>query len=307
MIKIIDTHCDALLKLWEDKTRTFFDSKEIDTNYLRLKRGNIYIQCFAIFIEPFVENKFQAVLEQIDLFQTKIIQKHSKMKHIKNWDEIRSLKEGEIGAILTLEGVEAIGADLVKLRILYELGVLSVGLTWNYGNLAADGVLEKRGASLSKLGKEIVALNNQYLVFTDVSHLHENGFWDVLELAKYPIASHSNAKTLCNHPRNLTDEQITALFQKGGFISIVFYPDFLSDTKNATMDDIIRHIDYICNLGGKDHICLGSDFDGIPYAVKGLMHAGDYQNLINELQKRFSEEEVTRFAYKNFLSHLPKL
>src|SRR5690606_3795964 len=96
---------------------------------------------------------------------------------------------------------------------LYRLGVLSLGLTWNKANLLADGASEPRGGGLTEFGREVVALNNKYGVLTDVSHLSERGFWDVIELAEAPFASHSNARALCDHPRNLTDEQIRALIQ----------------------------------------------------------------------------------------------
>src|SRR5690606_20624849 len=122
--------------------------------------------------------------------------------------------------------------------------------TWNHGNLAADGVEEERGGGLTQLGKEIVKLNNQYQVLTDVSHLSERGFWDVMELADYPIASHSNARSLCGHPRNLTDQQAEALFQRGGMIHVVYNPPFIKEAGQTTIDDLIKHIDHFCALGG---------------------------------------------------------
>ena len=143
------------------------------------------------------DQKFHEALRQIDYFYEEVLAKNPEMKHLKTWPDFDELQEGEIGAFLTLEGVDPIGDDLAKLRTLFQLGVLSVGLTWNHANLAADGVEEPRGCGLSRLGKEIVQLNNQYRVFTDVAHLSERGFWDVMEQADYPIASHSNAKALC--------------------------------------------------------------------------------------------------------------
>lgn len=102
--------------------------------------------------------------------------------------------------MLTLEGCEAIGESLTQLRTLLRLGVRSVGLTWNDANMVADGALEQRGGGLTRFGKEVVQLLNEQQCWTDVSHLSERAFWDVMELAHYPIASHSNAYTLCPHP-----------------------------------------------------------------------------------------------------------
>lgn len=266
------------------------------------------VQCFAIFIEPEIkqEQKFQVVLEQVDYFYQEVLGRNPEMKHIKKWTDFYKLKDGEIGAMLTLEGVDAIGNDLSKLRILYQLGIKSVGLTWNTANLAADGAGEPRGGGLTLFGKEIVHLNNQHQVLTDVSHLSEKAFWDVMELSRYPIASHSNSKALCNHPRNLTDEQATEMFSKGGTVHVVYHPPFIKESGIATIPDLITHIDHFCSLGGVKHIGLGSDFDGISSFVKDLEDASKTQNLINELLKHFKEEEVRGFAYQNFLDHLPR-
>lgn len=308
-MKIIDTHCDALLKLWESKGKLSYSSApELETNHQRLRQGEVFVQFFAIFIPPAypLEQKFAIALEQIDLFCREVLAKHADLVHIKEWSDLDHLQEGQIGAILSLEGADAIGHDLRKLHILHQLGVRSVGLTWNQANLCADGVGEPRGAGLTQLGKEVVQFNNEHLLFSDVSHLSERGFWDVLELADYPMASHSNSKTICPHMRNLTDEQAKALFAKGGFLGVVFYPPFVNQGEETTIFDLIKHIEHFCSLGGAGHIGFGSDFDGIDRYVKGLENASMYQNLINELLKYYQEDLVRGFAYQNFLNHIPK-
>lgn len=309
-MEIIDLHCDALLKLSEGKgTLRFADAKELQTNKRRLQQGKVKVQCFAIFIEPEIrsDQKFQAALEQVDYFYQEVLGKNPEMKQLKDWSDFDKLKDGEIGAMLTLEGVDAIGNDLTKLRTLYQLGVRSVGLTWNNANLAADGAGEPRGGGLTIFGKEIVKLNNEQQVLTDVSHLSERAFWDVIEIAQYPIASHSNSKVLCNHPRNLTDEQAKAMFKKGGMIHVVYNPPFIKAVGTVTVDDLVKHIDHFCSLGGVKQIGLGSDFDGISSFITDLEDASKTQNLINTLLKHFSEEEVRGFAYKNFLDNRPQI
>lgn len=308
-MQVIDLHCDVLLKLSQGKGKLRFrDSKELDVNFERLRKGKVKVQFFAVFLEPEIpaEQKFVEALNQIDYFYEEVLKKNPEMKHIKEWSDIEKLKEGEIGAVLTLEGADAIGDDLMKLRTLYRLGVKLVGLTWNFANYAADGVMEERGGGLTRFGKEVVRLNNEQKVFTDVSHLSERGFWEVMELADYPIASHSNAKSLCNHPRNLTDEQAKALFQKSGMVHVVYNPPFIKESGNASIGDLIRHIDHFCSLGGVKQIGLGSDFDGIEKKVKNLEDASKTQNLILALLKYYKEDEVKGFAYRNFLEHLPK-
>lgn len=307
-MKVIDLHCDVLMKLYDAKGQLAFkDAKELDTNYEKLVEGKVFAQAFAIFIDPRInaDEKFQAALDQIYYFYEEVLGKNPQMKLIKEWADLNSLKNGEIGAILTLEGVDAIGNDLKKLTILYELGVRSIGLTWNNANLAADGVGEVRGAGLTTFGKEIVQFNNARKIFTDVSHLSESAFWDVYDEAKYLIASHSNAKAICDHPRNLSDQQATAMFNRNSMIHVVYYPQFVKSEGNVSIDDLIRHIDHFCSLGGVGLIGLGSDFDGISDKINRLEDAAKQQNFINELLKRYSEDEVKGFAYQNFLNHLP--
>ena len=314
-MKVIDTHCDALLKLQLAKRSyenprllDFTNAEELDCNLERLREGNVAVQFFAIFIYPDVpsDEKWQHALEQIDLFYTEVLGKNPMMKHIKSWEDLDDLKDGEIGAVLTLEGADAFGNDLMKLRQLYRLGVLSIGMTWNNANLCADGAGEPRGGGLTLLGKEVVKLNNKHRVLTDVSHATEKGFWDIVDLSDYPFASHSNARALCDHPRNLYDEQVKGMFDQGGYIHVVFNPPFIiEDGENASISDLIKHIDHLCSLGGEKQIGFGSDFDGISTYVEDLNHAGEYQNLINELLKHYSEEEVRGFAFQNFLNNRP--
>lgn len=305
---IIDFHCDALLKIWEqDGNISFTDAEELDTNKVRLLQGGIKVQCFAIYTpsDMKAEQRFQVALDQIHYFYADVLANNPEMKQIREWSDFDRLEDGQIGAMLTLEGVEPIGNDLKKLHILYQLGVRSVGLTWNYANLAADGALEPRNAGLTSFGKEIIQFHNEHKILTDVSHLSEASFWDTLDVAKYPMASHSNSKAWCDNPRNLSDEQAKALFAKGGNVHVVYCPMFVKEQGETNIADLIRHIDHFCTLGGVRQIGLGSDFDGITTKVVGLEHAGTTHNLINELLKHYSEEEVRGFAGENFLRNRP--
>lgn len=307
-MKIIDLHCDVLARMHKAKGElSFKDSHDLDVTHEKLKRGGVHVQAFAIFISPTLKSdqKFQAALDQIHYFYTEVIGKNPNMKALKTWDDFDRLQEDQIGAFLTLEGVDCIGNDMQKLSILRELGVLSIGLTWNHANLAADGVGEDRGAGLTTLGKEIITFCNENNILSDVSHLCEKAFWDVLNMARFPIASHSNSKTICNDSRNLTDEQATHLFKSNGLIHVVYYPPFVTEKGDASISDLLKHIDHFCSLGGVRQIGLGSDFDGISEKIIGLEDASMHPALINELLKKYSEDEVKGFASQNFLDHRP--
>ncbi len=310
-MNIIDTHCDALLKIQGDargahgyfqqeRQLNYLNSRELDTNMERRIKGNVKVQFYAVFISPGIPDneKWQHALEQIDAFYEEVLAMEN-MIHIKQLSDIQNLKEHEYGAVLTLEGSDAFGNDLMKLRMLFRLGVLSLGLVWNNGNLVADGVGETRGTGLSEFGLKVVEECNKNNVLIDVSHLNVQGFEDVIEHGKLVFASHSNARSIHNHPRNLHDEQIKQLINKNGMINIVFCPPFIGEGK-VTIDDLILHIDKIIELGGEKHIGLGSDFDGITEFVEGLEDASKYTNLIEALRQKYGEEFTEDVASRNF-------
>lgn len=307
MLKIFDAHSDVLYKMWMDPTINFANSSKLHINYDQLKASGSKVQSFAIYIPEEVkpESRFEVALEMVEIFYNKVVAPSPLLKVVRTKEDILGLKEEEIGAFLTLEGCDAIDQSIVKLQTLLRLGVSSVGLTWNYANFVADGVGEPRGAGLSSFGIEVVKEHNKASIWTDVSHLSLKGFWDVMEVADYPIASHSNAMAICNHRRNLLDEQIQALIKKNGMIGITFVPQFLSNRETATIDDVIKHLDYICSLGGENHVGFGSDFDGITDTTIGLVNFSGYEGLVNKLLRYYSEIQVKKFLYQNFVANLP--
>ncbi|MEG0438418.1 MAG: dipeptidase [Solibacillus sp.] len=304
---IIDLHCDVLLR-FENNKLNFLDSKHLDANLENLRAGHVKVQAFAIFISPDIpkQDKIKSALRQIYYFNNYVISPGNHVVHIKEWSQIGQLKENEIGAFLTIEGVDFFEGDIKMWHIFKDFGVLNIGLTWNFSNEAADGVGEDLARGVTSFGREIIQLNNEHKIFTDVSHLSEKSFWDVMEHANYAIATHSNAKALCDHPRNLTDTQIQAMIQKKAPIHIVYSPQFIKQSGVVTIKDLLHHVEHICSLGGKELIGLGSDFDGISEKVHGLETAAQHQNLINEMLKLYPEEVVKGFAYQNFLNHCPK-
>jgi membrane dipeptidase len=306
---IFDAHCDVLLKLHHYREDVSFQSQnDIHITYPQLVQAGSKVQLFAIYLPSYLKpgQRFQAALEMVEVFHTKIVEPNPKMKMVRSKSDIARLEKGEIGAMLTLEGCEAIEEDLTKLFTLYQLGVRAVGLTWNWANAAADGALEPRAGGLTKFGRETVQFLNEHRILTDVSHLCERSFWETIEIAQNPIASHSNTFSLCAHPRNLKDEQIEALFNKNGVMGLTFVPQFLKQNGEAEISDILLHLDHVCSLGGENHVGFGSDFDGISQTVKGLSCYRDYENLIEALQKHYTESQVKKFLFENFYEALPE-
>lgn len=313
-MKIMDGHCDALTKLYVNPKLDFGkEDQELDVSYPRLKHAGVKVQCFAIYLSDSIQQPtFDHILQMVDIFQRKIVS-HSGMRFIQTVRDWHEIEDGDqIGAILTLEGVDALAGNLTHLRILYHLGVRSVGLTWNYANWAADGVMEPRKGGFTRKGKLMLRELETMGIIADVSHLSTTAFWEMVEVYNNPfIASHSNALKICPHPRNLSDDQIKAIIQYQGQIGLTFVPYFVDSINPAVpVAGLLKHIDHVCSLGGERQVGFGSDFDGIEQWVKGLRHAGQYENLIEALCKNYKETQVEAFLFGNWrnfmLANLPK-
>ncbi|GIQ70991.1 diguanylate cyclase [Xylanibacillus composti] len=308
-----DGHCDVLAKLLERPELTF-DDPGLDANRARLRSGGVRMQTFAIFLcdrkpKPTMDD----ALESVRLFQERILADPAFMP-IRSQKDVEELSKDLLrtGAMLTLEGADVIEGRTAYLRALFDLGVRAVGLTWNYANWAADGVREPRQGGLTVKGKQFVRECNQLGMIVDVSHLTETGFWELCEMSRRPFyASHSNAYAICPHPRNLKNDQIEALFRQGGIMGLTFVPYFLRKGSGAAIDDVLRHVEHVCGLGGERQLTFGSDFDGINEWVRGLEHAGCYPQLIEALLRRYSETQVRGFLWENarqfFNSALPEV
>lgn len=303
-MKVYDLHCDVLYKLAKaENTISFADSPKLQASKKALEAGGIALQVFAVFVsEGFPkEQLFLEAIRQIEFFHTEIVGKDDNIIPIYEWEQLGSLKEGQIGAVLSLEGLDMIDGDMHKLKLLLSHGVKLVGLTWNGANKVADGSSEESSTGLTPFGEEVVTLLNEQNIIVDVSHLSEQSFWDVLPKAKWLMASHSNAKALCNSSRNLTDNQIKALIAKNSPIHVVYYPPFINDTKKSVeIQDLVEHIEHIISLGGKHLVGLGSDFDGISEFVLGLEDASKTQNIVRELLESYTMEQVEGFTSQNF-------
>ena len=213
--------------------------------------------------------------------------------------------------LLAIEEGGAIDGSLEALRCLYALGVRAMTLTWSNRNDIADGVNEESsGGGLTVFGRQVVAEMNKLGMLVDVSHIAPAGFWDVIEASSKPIiATHSNAKALCPHPRNLDDKQILAIKKNDGLIGVTFAGQFLEhDYNDACIESIYRHIDYMLNLmGNDDHIGFGSDFDGISHPPYNLHGVQDYSAVYEYLSKKYSARNVKKITHKNVLNLLQKV
>ncbi|RAP76186.1 dipeptidase [Paenibacillus montanisoli] len=305
----VDFHCDVLWKLLEDRSLSFEQDHtgKLDVTLPRLRQAGAVLQTFAIYVPERMEKSMVPILHSIDLFHRKILSVPDMTFVRSSADAARLMNRSKIGAMLSLEGADGLHGDLAMLRILFLLGVRVVGLTWNHANWGADGVMEPRGGGLTKKGRAFVEECDRLGILLDVSHLSDRAFWDLAQFAPRPrIASHSNARSLCAHPRNLADDQIAALIQQGGMIGVTFVPQFVKAIGESEIADVLRHVEKICELGGEKQLMFGSDFDGIESYVRNLNHPGELHKLQNALLARYSEEMVGRFFAGNALQFLVK-
>ncbi len=310
-MNFIDGHCDVLSKMLMDPGIDFLDDSRLVVTLPRLRQAHALLQTFAVYLpESLDPPRFKHLLESIDLFHRNILI-HPEMRWVRTRGEFRrSAAEGKIGALLSLEGVDGLEGDPLLLRILYHLGVRMVGLTWNYANWAADGVGEPRAGGLTRRGKKLVKECEEMGIILDVSHLSEKGFWELTDICAQPfIASHSNVYEICAHPRNLKDDQIRAIVDRGGRIGMTFVPWFIDSGGKGTPSQLLLHMDRVCSLGGAGHIVLGSDFDGFDPPLLGLEHPGRMEDFADLLCRYYKPEEAENFMYRNWRSflddHLP--
>lgn len=313
---ICDCHCDTLTELYKKGTSLYDNDQHFDIKrQIELGGG---LQFCAIFV-PTHEFRYYCGLRYTLCLLDKYKQELKALQE-KGIDVLPVLTKADAADVLnhkaaTLLAIEeggAIDGSLEALRMLYELGVRAMTLTWSNRNDIADGVNEEcSGGGLTTFGRQVVAEMNRLGMLVDVSHIATAGFWDVIETSTKPIiATHSNAKTLCSHPRNLNDDQIKAINANDGLIGITFAGQFLEeDYNNACIDSVYRHIDYMLNLlGNDDHVGFGSDFDGIshpPYNIHGVQ---DYKPLIEYLQsKNYSDSTIEKITHKNVLNLLSKV
>jgi membrane dipeptidase len=316
---VVDTHCDTLKCLmpmftlprnsqWDDRSDIGMGiSSELGHIDLpRLKEGGVNCQVFAI---SSVRDKtrpyaLRTAMEMISVFYSECEKYNNTVTPVTSYSEIiEASNKGKIAAMLSIEGADVIEGKIGLLKIFHQLGVRMVGLVHSIRNELADGVADQRTrGGLSDLGVQAVEELDRLGILIDVSHLSDAGFWDLLDLAKGPVmASHSNAREVCNHPRNMTDDMIKAMAERKGVMGMNFAPHFVHPT-HATVNGVVDHIDHIVNLVGPEFVGLGSDFDGIPYTPTGLEDVTKMPNITAELVNRnYSEEDIKKILGENHL------
>lgn len=321
-MKIVDMHCDTISELW--KSRKEGRPQELSKNNLhidirKMKHSGYLLQNFAMYTDlEKVSDPFDYVMELIDLFYEEIEKNKNDISVIKTYgDIIENERQGKLSAMMTIEEGACCKGEIAKLEKLYALGARMMTLTWNYPNeLASPNLFTKEKNSkgfylfdnsqgLTQKGFAFIERMEELGMIIDVSHLSDQGFWDIAKNTRKPfVASHSNARALCGHARNLTDDMIKIIADRGGVIGLNFYGLFLNESADdfSNVKRMAEHARHIINVGGSECLGLGSDFDGIDGRLE-MEDCSQMEKLIAELEKQhFTIEEIEKIVYKNTLN-----
>lgn len=310
-MRLIDMHCDTVWELFR-KENMDLKNNSLCVDLEKLKKADSIAQFFACFIymkmfegEDRFTKGYEYALDMVHFAKQEFAKYPEELALVKSYAEVvKNERDRKISAFLTVEEGGIVENDMERLEYLYEEGVRLMTLLWNEENCmgypnSSDEKIMNQG--LKPFGIETVERMNELGMIIDVSHMSDGGFWDVLKTSKKPVvASHSNARALCLHPRNLTDEMIRALAEKGGVSGLNFYPYFINESGKADIDDLVRHIEHMFYVGGEDFVAIGTDFDGFDRGELELKHIGEMERLYDALKKRkFNDGQIEKFWNRN--------
>ncbi len=332
-MKVADMHCDTIAEIYGKKSAgedCGILKNDLNIDLEKMEQGDYLIQNFAMFahiedlrgVMPLPEYAFRLA----DTFFTEMRKYPDRIGIVRSYQDIENnWKSGRMSAMLTMEEGAICEGKPEYLRIFHELGVRMFTFTWNFQNELAypnrvklaemndDSSVPKKFVpetefGLTQRGFEFLEEMERLGMIVDVSHLGDKGILDVISHAKKPfVASHSNARAVCGHARNLTDEMIRGIAEKGGVMGMNFCPAFLRDREKwgsplkTSLDDVVAHIRHMIMVGGIDCVGLGSDFDGTHVSFE-LTDASKMPLLEEKLRaEHFTEEEIEKIFYKNVL------
>lgn len=331
---IFDAHSD----IWSDVTvRSLRGETDIfrKYHYERLKEGGIEGSVFVIWIDPPYDKDPAARLKQImDAIRKESSCCHDILRIVYNYEDMLKAKEdGIFYAFIGCEGLSEIGEDIEQIDMLYEFGARHASLTWNEQNPLATGIRGDENRGLTELGIKALHRIQELGMLSDVSHLNDKSFWDVMRHTVGAVsATHSSSRELCQAKRNLTDEMIKELAATGGMVGINSYPEFIAEEKSErTVDMLARHIEHIVNIAGIDQVGFGFDFceflegeastscslkeelqnkkddeketknDDRTSILRGLRDASETPNLIKAMRKiGFTDADIRKISYENW-------
>ncbi len=301
-IQVFDGHCDTVLKC--ALLGGGFGRNRYHVDLERAGKYRRYAQFFALFGQPedFSGLSFREIFQrEYALFSREMEANQAAVSHCRTAEEAEAaFQVGKMAAFLSVEGAELLDCSTERLEEAHGLGVRAVTLTWNHVNALSGTNAEEPERGLTAEGRAFVRKAEALGVLVDVSHLSDRGFWDVAETLSGPFwASHSNARGVFSHPRNLTDAQFTAIIEHNGVAGLNLYGAFLGEKPDA--DRVIAHLEHWLALGGARNISLGGDLDGCSVLPAGFTGVESWELLYEQLLRRNYSEALIQDVFFNNL------
>lgn len=303
MFPVSDGHCDFLYGAVQSGYDMIQPKKEQTIRLEDMLHGGVALQFFACWIDTTLHAQpLHQCITMIDAYE-RMLKEHQEFTPLTREFQPES---GKIATVLSVEGGEAVDGSMAILRVLYRLGVRAMTLTWNENNELSGAALARGNKGLTAIGRDIIDEMCALGMAIDVSHLSDRGIDQVLARATRPVfASHSNARSIYDNPRSLTDEFIREIAKQGGTVGVNFYYLQLSKSPVACIDDIVRHICRVVEIGGIGCCAIGSDLDGMHQYPNDFKTSRDFPALFEALLKRgFSEADIYRIAYQNLHDYI---
>ncbi|MCI9640930.1 MAG: membrane dipeptidase [Emergencia sp.] len=307
-MKIVDMHCDTLLEAWRKPELDFYNA-DLSINVELLKENDSLAQFFAMYIsrsEMETMDSYDIIKGMYARYQQVMEANKAHIRPVYTVEDImKNKEEGILSSLLTIEDGVFLDGKMERLHEVYDMGVRLLTVLWNFENsvgFPSSDNQEEHLRGLKPFGIEVVEEMNRLGMVIDVSHLSEGGFYDVAKYSKKPfVASHSCARALCSHRRNLTDDQLKTLGNAGGVVGVNFNGPFLKDDEEAPkIDWIVEHLLYMRDKAGIEAIGFGSDFDGIDDNGELVNYAG-FGKLIGAMEKHFTCDEIDLISSGNAL------
>lgn len=309
----IDMHCDTLTALMDGRSDGDLMNNRLSVDLARLKNNGGAIEFFACFVclgrfkdhDP--DEAWDYVIRTLDYYEENRKKYPNDCHKVEKYEDVDRIPSGSsmspVGTLLTVEEGGVLNGSMERLHGLFDRGVRLITLTWNYDNCLGHPNhqdSEKNSLGLTPFGFEAVEEMERLGMIVDVSHLSDGGFYDVAKGARKPfVASHSNARALCPHPRNLTDDMIRALAQKGGVAGLNFCPSFIDEKAGSTVEGMVAHLSHMIRVGGEDVAAIGTDFDGIDGELE-ISHTGEMSKLHQALERAgFPSRVIDKIWYGN--------
>lgn len=297
-IPLFDAHCDTIYEIM--KKGGSLRENSLHTDLKRGMRYAPYAQVFAVWM-PHGDNMYLKYKKTIKRLLREFEQNSDILVLCRSAEDAKkAAKEGRTAAFIAVEGAEKLDCSIDKLREAYELGVRLVNITWNYVNRLSGAALDSNRSGLTNEGRAFIRAAQEMGVIVDMSHISESAFYDTMEISTKPvIAGHSNSKAVCDHPRNITDEQFKALMKTGGVAGINLCPAFLG--MSPTAETAVEHIWHFLALGGAKNVCLGADLDGVDALPERMSGIEDMEQIYEIMLRRNLTEDIARDVFYNNL------